>query len=64
MLRWLIVFLLALVIFQGASRWLRHIGLGRLPGDIVVRWRDREFSIPVASSIVLSFIAAGISLLF
>jgi hypothetical protein len=63
MLRWLIVFLLALVIFQGASRWLRHIGLGRLPGDFVVRWRDREFSIPVASSIVLSLIAVVISLL-
>jgi hypothetical protein len=62
MLRWLIVFLLALLIFQGAARWLRRFGLGRLPGDFHVRVRGREIFVPLASSVVLSAIAAGISL--
>ena len=28
-MRWLLVFLLAFVLFQGLSGWLRRIGLGR-----------------------------------
>ena len=31
-MRWLIVFLLACLVFNGLQGWLRKIGLGKLPG--------------------------------
>lgn len=62
-LRWLIVFLLAFLVFQGLADWLRKFGLGRLPGDFSFRWRGREVFVPLASSVVLSLLAAGIALL-
>jgi Protein of unknown function (DUF2905) len=37
--RWLIVFVLAFLIFSGLRGWLERIGLGRLPGDFQCRWR-------------------------
>lgn len=59
-MRWLIVFLLAFLLFQGLHAWLRRIGLGRLPGDFTLRWRGREVHVPLASSIVLSVIALAL----
>ncbi|MBL0729789.1 DUF2905 domain-containing protein [Piscinibacter sp. HJYY11] len=61
MIRWLIVIFLLLLIFQGLHRWLEKIGLGRLPGDFRFRLFGREFFLPVASSVLLSLIALGIS---
>ena len=60
--RWLIVFIVAMIVFQGAVRALRRFGLGRLPGDLRLRVRGREWFVPLASSLVLSAIAAGVSL--
>lgn len=62
-MRWLLVFLLAFVVFQGLAGWLRKVGLGRLPGDFSFRWRGREYFVPLASSVLLSLIAMGIGLL-
>ncbi len=62
-MRWLIVFLLAFLVFQGLAGWLRHIGLGRLPGDFSFRWRGREYHLPIASSLLLSLIAMAIGAL-
>ena len=62
-MRWLIVFLLAFLVFQGLAGWLRRIGLGRLPGDFSFRWRGRESPLPIASSLVLSLIAMAIGAL-
>jgi hypothetical protein len=62
-MRWLLVFLLAFVLFNGLKVWLQRIGLGRLPGDFTLRWRGREFFVPLASSVVLSLLAMGIGLL-
>jgi hypothetical protein len=62
-MRWLIVFLLAFLVFQGLAGWLRRIGLGRLPGDFSFRWRGREWHVPLASSLLLSLIAMGIGAL-
>jgi hypothetical protein len=59
-MRWLIVFAIALVLFNALGGWLRHLGLGRLPGDFAFRWRGREVFVPLASSVVLSLIAAAI----
>ena len=62
-MRWLIVFALAFVLFNALAGWLRRIGLGRLPGDFSFRLRGREVFVPLASSALLSLIAAGIGLL-
>lgn len=56
-MRWLIVFLLAFVLFNGLSAWLRRLGLGKLPGDFTFRLRGREVYVPLASSVVLSVLA-------
>jgi hypothetical protein len=60
MLRWLLVFTIALILFNAVGGWLKHLGLGRLPGDFSFRWKGREVFVPLASSVVLSLLAAGI----
>ena len=62
-MRWLIVFLLAFVVFQGLAAWLQRFGLGRLPGDFSIRWRGRLWHVPLASSLLLSLLAMGIGAL-
>jgi len=63
-MRWLIVFLLAFLIFNVLQGWLRKIGLGRLPGDFSFTLRGRQWHVPLASSVVLSVIAMLIGLFF
>jgi hypothetical protein len=62
-MRWLLVFLLAFLVFQGLGDWLKRIGLGRLPGDFSFRWRGRQWQVPLASSLLLSLIAMAIGAL-
>ena len=62
-MRWLLVFFLALLVFNGLRGWLQRIGLGRLPGDLSFRLGGRDWYLPFASSLVLSLIAGGIGLL-
>ena len=56
-MRWLLVFVLACLVFNGLKGWLAKIGLGRLPGDFSLRIRGREWYFPVASSLLLTFLA-------
>jgi hypothetical protein len=56
-MRWLLVFLLAFLVFNGLSAWLRRIGLGKLPGDFSFRLGGRDWYVPLASSLVLSLLA-------
>lgn len=56
-MRWLLVFILAFVLFNGLRHWLERFGLGRLPGDFSFRIAGREVYVPLASSVLLSFIA-------
>lgn len=60
-MRWLLVFLLACLVFNGLQGWLQKIGLGRLPGDFRFRIGGRDWHVPLASSLVLSFIAMVIA---
>lgn len=62
-MRWLIVFLLSFLVFNGLRGWLEKIGLGRLPGDFSVRLGGREWYVPLASSLLLSLIALLIGVL-
>lgn len=56
-MRWLIVFILASLIFSGLKGWLQRIGLGKLPGDFSFRAGGRDWYLPLASSLVLSLLA-------
>lgn len=61
MLRWLLVTMLALLLLQGLTGWLRKLGFGRLPGDFQFKLFGRVWQVPVASTVVLSMIAAGVA---
>lgn len=61
MIRWLIVIFLALLLFNGLHAWLERIGLGRLPGDLRFRLFGRQFFLPIASTVLLSLVAALIA---
>ena len=61
MIRWLIVIFLALLLVNGLHGWLQRIGLGRLPGDFRFRLFGKEFFLPVASTLLLSVVAALIA---
>jgi hypothetical protein len=63
MIRWLIVVFLALLLFSGLRPWLEKLGLGKLPGDLRFRLFGRDFFVPLASSVLLSLVAMGISYL-
>jgi hypothetical protein len=54
MIRWVLVIFLALVIFSQLLPWLEKLGVGRLPGDVRFTLFGRDFSLPFASTILLS----------
>jgi hypothetical protein len=64
MIRWLIVIFLALLVFNGLRPWLEKIGLGKLPGDFRFRLFGRDWHLPLATSVLLSFVAMAIGKLF
>ena len=59
-LRWLLAMLIALLVFSAIGPWLEKIGLGRLPGDLRFRLFDREWFVPLASSVLLSLLGMAI----
>jgi Protein of unknown function (DUF2905) len=60
MIRWMIVTLLALILFSGLTPLLRRFGIGRLPGDLTLRVGRWELPLPIGSTIILSLIATGV----
>lgn len=54
MLKWILVLVVGVVIITLLSPWLSRHGLGRLPGDITVRWRGRTIYLPITTTILLS----------
>ena len=61
MLRWLIVIFLALLLLNGFSALLRKIGLGRLPRAFETTVFGRKIWLPIATTVLLSMLAAGIA---
>jgi hypothetical protein len=52
----------ALVILTAISPWLaRRFGLGRLPGDVMVRVRGRDYYVPFTTTILLSLALTALS---
>lgn len=58
MLKWLIVLMATVLVISLLQPRLRQ--LGRLPGDLRLRLRGREYSFPFGSVIVFSLVAAVI----
>lgn len=54
MLKWLLVLVLGVVVITLLTPWLSRYGLGRLPGDITVRWRGRPVYLPITTTLLLS----------
>ena len=44
--------------------WLRHLPLGRLPGDILIVRENFRFSLPLTSCIVVSLVLSFLVWLF
>ena len=61
MLKWVIVLVISLVVLTALSPWLARFGLGRLPGDITVRVRGRDYYLPFTTTVLLSLVLTGIS---
>ncbi|NBB71662.1 MAG: DUF2905 family protein [Alphaproteobacteria bacterium] len=58
MVRWLVILGLALVVVGLAWPWLAKLGLGRLPGDIVIERENVKIYLPLATSLVVSVVAS------
>ena len=56
MLKWVLVIVVGVIVISLMSPWLARFGLGRLPGDIVVRWRGRPIYLPITTTVLLSLV--------
>lgn len=54
MLKWLIVFALACIVFSAVLPRLARFGIGRMPGDFRFRVRGTEVSIPLGSTAIFA----------
>ena len=54
MLKWLLTFVVALVVLTALSPWLARRGFGRLPGDLNVKVRGRNYYLPFTTTVLLS----------
>jgi hypothetical protein len=59
MLKWLVV-LIAAAFITGLlqNRLMRKLPLGRLPGDLRIRLRGKDYVFPFASAVLLSLVAS------
>ena len=62
MLKWMFTLLVALLVLTAISPWLgRRFGLGRLPGDMMVRLKGRDYYVPFTTTILLSLALTALS---
>ena len=64
MLKWLLVLVVGIVVIALFTPWLTKRGLGRLPGDITVRWRGRTIYLPITTTVLLSLALTLVTRLF
>ena len=60
MARWLIVLGVVLIVAGLLWPWLGRLGLGRLPGDIVIERENFRLYLPITTSIVVSIVLSVI----
>jgi len=54
MLKWVLMLIVALIVLTVLAPWLSKYGLGRLPGDLTVRYKGKLYYLPFTSTILLS----------
>jgi hypothetical protein len=54
MIRWVLVIFIGLILFANLLPWLQKFGIGKLPGDLRFKLFGKIFTIPFASTILLS----------
>ena len=64
MLKWLLVLVVGIVVISFLTPILARRGLGRLPGDITVRWRGRDVYLPITTTVLLSLLLTLFARLF
>lgn len=64
MTRTLVILGLALIAVGIAWPWISKLGLGRLPGDIVIRREGFTFYLPLTTSIIVSLVVSLLIWLF
>jgi|GEM_PF-82236 len=60
MIRWLVVVFIVLILLNFFAPFLDKIGYGRLPGDFRFRLFGRPFFLPVATTVLISLVAAAL----
>jgi Protein of unknown function (DUF2905) len=60
-LKWLVTLVLALAVLTAVSPWLARFGLGRLPGDVRLRVKGRDYFLPLTTTILLSLALTAIA---
>jgi hypothetical protein len=58
--RWLIILGIVLIVVGVLWPWLSKLGLGRLPGDIVIERDNFTFYLPITTSILVSVLLSVI----
>jgi Protein of unknown function (DUF2905) len=56
MARWLIILGIVLLLAGLLWPWLAKLGLGRLPGDIVIERENFRMYLPITTSILISIV--------
>lgn len=64
MLKWLVTLAVALAVLTALSPWLARLGLGRLPGDVRVRVRGRDYFLPFTTTLLASLALTAIARFF
>ena len=64
MARTLIVIGLAILLLGLLWPWLTRLGLGRLPGDVVIERGNNSFYFPIVTCIILSVVLSLVMWLF
>ena len=60
-MKFLLVVLICLLVFNRFGDWMTRHGFGKLPGDLRFRLAGREFFLPLGSSVALMLIAGAIA---
>lgn len=56
MLRWIVLLVITMMVFDALRPWLQRLGLGRLPGDLNFRFLGREWQVPIGSAVLITLI--------
>ena len=64
MLKWVLALVIGLIVLTALAPWLSRYGLGRLPGDLTVRYKGRLYYLPFTSTLLLSIVLTLIARAF